>query len=220
MVAKVSPSLRIRFSTSHPKDITEDVLKVMKDYPNICKYIHLPVQSGSNEILKKMNRGYTREWYLKKIETIRKYIPDCGLSTDIIAGFCDETEKDHKETLSLMNEVKFDFAYMFAYSERPNTPAERKFKDNVPEDVKKQRLQEIIQTQQQHSAYRTRQFVGKTCEVLIEGNSRKSDDYWMGRNSQNTVVVFPKNNEKPGDYVNVFIDDCTSTTLIGHAIPK
>jgi len=220
MVAKVSPSLRIRFSTSHPKDITEDVLKVMKDYPNICKYIHLPVQSGSNEILKKMNRGYTREWYLKKIETIRKYIPDCGLSTDIIAGFCDETEKDHKETLSLMNEVKFDFAYMFAYSERPNTPAERKFKDNVPEDVKKQRLQEIIQTQQQHSAYRTRQFVGKICEVLIEGNSRKSDDYWMGRNSQNTVVVFPKNNEKPGDYVNVFIDDCTSTTLIGHAIPK
>lgn len=215
MVAKISPQLRIRFSTSHPKDITDDVLRVMADYPNICKYIHLPVQSGSTAILKKMNRGYTREWYLDKIDRIRKFIPDCGISTDIITGFCDETEADHKQTLSLMEEVKFDFAYMFMYSERPGTPAERKLNDNVPEDIKKQRLQEVIELQQKHSAYHTQKYIGKVCEVLIEGNSRKSEKYWMGRNSQNTVVVFPKNNEAKGNYVKVKITSATSTTLIG-----
>ncbi|MCX8080187.1 MAG: tRNA (N6-isopentenyl adenosine(37)-C2)-methylthiotransferase MiaB [Bacteroidia bacterium] len=218
MVAKVAPDLRIRFSTSHPKDITDDVLRVMADYPNICKYIHLPVQSGSSAMLKKMNRGYTREWYLKKIDIIRKYLPDCGISSDIITGFCDETEDDHKQTLSLMEEVKFDFAYMFMYSERPGTPAERKFSDNVPPEVKKRRLQEVIELQQKHSAYHTSKFVGKICEVLIEGVSRKSDKDWMGRNSQNTVVVFPKGNETPGEYVKVKITSCTSTTLVGEKI--
>lgn len=220
MVAKVSPQLRIRFSTSHPKDITDEVLRVMSDYPNICKYIHLPVQSGSSAVLKKMNRGYTREWYLDKIERIRKFIPDCGISTDIITGFCDETEADHKQTLSLMEEVKFDFAYMFMYSERPGTPAERKFNDNIPEHVKKQRLQEVIELQQKHSAYHTQKYIGKVCEVLIEGNSRKSDKHWMGRNSQNTVVVFPKNGEVKGSYVNVKITSATSTTLIGERVDK
>ena len=218
MVAEVAPELRVRFSTSHPKDMTDDVLKVMAQYPNICKYIHLPVQSGSNAVLERMNRGYTTEWYLDRIATIRYYIPDCAISTDIIAGFCGETEKDHEDTLKLMEKVQFDFAYMFMYSERPKTLAERKYKDDVPEEIKKRRLNEIIQLQQKHSALKVQQQVGKIHEVLIEGSSRKSDEMWMGRNSQNVVVVFPKKHHKKGEYVKVKATHCTATTLIGESV--
>lgn len=218
MVAEVAPELRVRFSTSHPKDMTDDVLKVMAQYPNICKYIHLPVQSGSNAVLERMNRGYTAEWYLDRIATIRYYIPDCAISTDIIAGFCGETEKDHEDTLKLMEKVQFDFAYMFMYSERPKTLAERKYKDDVPEEIKKRRLNEIIQLQQKHSALKVQQQVGKIHEVLIEGSSRKSDEMWMGRNSQNVVVVFPKKHHKKGEYVKVKATHCTATTLIGESV--
>jgi len=218
MVAEVSPQLRVRFSTSHPKDMTDDVLKVIAQYPNICKYIHLPIQSGSNTVLKRMNRGYTAEWYLDRIAAIRHYIPDCAISTDIIAGFCGETEKDHEDTLKLMEKVQFDFAYMFMYSERPKTLAERKYKDDVPEEIKKRRLNEIIQLQQKHSALKVQQQVGKIHEVLIEGPSRKSDDMWMGRNSQNVVVVFPKKHHQKGEYVKVKATHCTATTLIGESV--
>jgi tRNA-2-methylthio-N6-dimethylallyladenosine synthase len=218
MVAEVSPQLRVRFSTSHPKDMTDDVLKVIAQYPNICKYIHLPIQSGSNTVLKRMNRGYTAEWYLNRIAAIRHYIPDCAISTDIIAGFCGETEKDHEDTLKLMEKVQFDFAYMFMYSERPKTLAERKYKDDVPEEIKKRRLNEIIQLQQKHSALKVQQQVGKIHEVLIEGPSRKSDDMWMGRNSQNVVVVFPKKHHQKGEYVKVKATHCTATTLIGESV--
>ena len=218
MVAEVSPQLRVRFSTSHPKDMTDDVLKVIAQYPNICKYIHLPIQSGSNTVLKRMNRGYTAEWYLDRIAAIRHYIPDCAISTDIIAGFCGETEKDHEDTLKLMEKVQFDFAYMFMYSERPKTLAERKYKDDVPEEIKKRRLNEIIQLQQKHSALKIQQQVGKIHEVLIEGPSRKSDDMWMGRNSQNVVVVFPKKHHQKGEYVKVKATHCTATTLIGESV--
>lgn len=218
MVAKVSPHLRIRFSTSHPKDMTDEVLKVIARYPNICKYIHLPIQSGSNSVLERMNRGYTAEWYLERIHAIRHYIPDCAISTDIIAGFCGETENDHQKTLEIMEKVKFDFAYMFMYSERPKTLAERKYKDDVPEEVKKRRLNEIIALQQKHSAEKVKAQVGQMHEVLIEGESRKSSEMWMGRNSQNVVVVFPKKHHKKGDYVKVLATNCTSTTLIGESI--
>lgn len=218
MVAKVSPHLRIRFSTSHPKDMTDEVLKVIARYPNICKYIHLPIQSGSNSVLERMNRGYTAEWYLERIHAIRHYIPDCAISTDIIAGFCGETEDDHQKTLEIMEKVKFDFAYMFMYSERPKTLAERKYKDDVPEEVKKRRLNEIITLQQKHSAEKVKAQVGQMHEVLIEGESRKSSEMWMGRNSQNVVVVFPKKHHKKGDYVKVLATNCTSTTLIGESI--
>ncbi|GIV28704.1 MAG: tRNA-2-methylthio-N(6)-dimethylallyladenosine synthase [Bacteroidia bacterium] len=218
MVAEVDPQLRIRFSTSHPKDMTDEVLEVMAQYSNICKYIHLPVQSGSNPVLERMNRGYTAEWYLSRIDAIRRYMPDCAISTDIIAGFCGETEADHQETLNLMKTVKFDFAYMFMYSERPKTLAERKYKDDVPEEVKKNRLNEIIALQQQHSAEKVQQQVGKIHEVLIEGDSRKSSEMWMGRNSQNVVVVFPKKHHQKGEYVKVVATQCTSTTLIGESV--
>ncbi len=220
MVAEADTQLRIRFSTSHPKDMTDEVLEVMAQYPNICKYIHLPVQSGSNPVLERMNRGYTAEWYLSRIEAIRRYMPDCAISTDIIAGFCGETEADHQATLDLMNAVKFDFAYMFMYSERPKTLAERKYKDDVPEEVKKNRLNEIIALQQQHSAEKVQQQVGKIHEVLIEGDSRKSSEMWMGRNSQNVVVVFPKKHHQKGEYVKVLATHCTSTTLIGESIEE
>jgi tRNA-2-methylthio-N6-dimethylallyladenosine synthase len=216
-VAQVSPLLRVRFSTSHPKDMTDDVLEVIANYDNICKYIHLPVQSGSTRVLERMNRGYSREWYLDRIAAIRRIIPDCGISTDIITGFCGETEEDHKETLSLMEEVKYDFAYMFAYSERPKTLAERKYKDDVPEEVKKRRLAEVVHLQRSHSAYRTSAAVGKTMQILIEGTSKKSEEMLFGRNSQNTVAVFPKENFLKGEYVIVAVDRCTSTTLIGNA---
>ncbi|GAB4208439.1 MAG: tRNA (N6-isopentenyl adenosine(37)-C2)-methylthiotransferase MiaB [Bacteroidia bacterium] len=218
MVAEVHPDLRVRFSTSHPKDMTDEVLEVMAQYPNICKYIHLPVQSGSNTVLKRMNRGYTAEWYLDRIAAIRKYIPECAISTDIIAGFCGETEEDHQQTLQLMKAVKFDFAYMFMYSERPKTLAERKYKDDVPEEIKKRRLNEIIALQQQHSAEKVKAQVNQIHEVLIEGESRKSDEMWMGRNSQNVVVVFPKKHHQKGEYVKVLATHCTLTTLIGESI--
>ena len=218
MVAVAHPKLRIRFSTSNPQDMTLDVIRVMAKHRNICNYIHLPVQSGSNRILKKMNRLHTREEYLELIDNIRQIIPDCSISQDMIAGFPSETEEDHQDTLSLMKKVRYDFGYMYAYSERPGTLAERKMEDDVPDDVKKRRLAEIIDLQREHGHYRTRQHVGKIEEVLIEGTSKKSESDWMGRNTQSTVVVFPKENYKVGDFVNVKINDCTSATLIGEAV--
>ncbi len=217
-VAQVNPSLRVRFSTSHPKDFTDEVIETMAKYPNICRYIHLPVQSGNNRILEMMNRGYTREWYMDRISAIKRMIPDCGISTDIITGFCSETEEEHQDTLSLMRWAKYDFSYMFAYSERPKTLAERKYEDDIPEEVKKRRLREIVDLQQELSAERTLAAVGETFEVLIEGTSKKSDQQWMGRNSQNTVMVFDKGNYQPGQYVKVKAIDCTATTLIGKVI--
>ena len=217
MVALVHPDLRVRFSTSHPKDMTDDVLHMVAKYENICDYIHLPVQSGNSNVLERMNRGYTREWYLDRIGSIRKIIPGCGVSTDIITGFCGETAEEFNDTLSLLEEVKNDFAYMFAYSERPKTLAERQYKDDVPEEVKKKRLQEVIALQQKHSAYRTKAGLGKIHKVLVEGISKKSDEMLYGRNSQNTTVVFPKENFGKGDYVNVLANNCTLATLIGKA---
>jgi tRNA-2-methylthio-N6-dimethylallyladenosine synthase len=218
LVALAQPKMRIRFSTSNPQDMTLDVIETMAKYENICKYIHLPVQSGSNRILQAMNRLHTREEYFELIDNIKNIIPDCAISQDMITGFPTETEEDHQDTLSLMEYVKYDFGFMFAYSERPGTLAERKMEDDIPEAVKKRRLTEIIELQQKHSHYRTQQHVGKIEEVLIEGPSKKSDAHWMGRNSQNTVVVFPKENYQVGDFVNVKINDCTSATLIGEAL--
>jgi tRNA-2-methylthio-N6-dimethylallyladenosine synthase len=217
-VALINPDLRVRFSTSHPKDMNDDVLHMMAKYDNICNYIHLPVQSGNSKVLEMMNRGYTREWYEDRMKAIRRIIPNCGISTDIISGFCGETEEEHQDTLSLMELVKYDFAYMFMYSERPKTLAERKYKDDVPEEVKKRRLQEIVDLQRKHSTIRTAEGVGKVHRVLIEGFSKKSDDMLMGRNEQYLVVVFPKLHYKKGDYVNVFADRCTSGTLIGNVV--
>ena len=218
LVAEAQPKMRIRFSTSNPQDMTLDVIEAMANYRNICNYIHLPVQSGSDRILKKMNRLHTREEYFTLIDNIKKMIPDCGISHDLITGFPTETEEDHQDTISLMEYVQYDFGYMFAYSERPGTMAERKFEDDVPEKVKKRRLQEIVDLQQKHSKIRTERFLGQTVEVLIEKESKKSDAHWSGRNSQNTVVVFDKENYKVGDFVNVKVEDCTSATLIGTAI--
>ena len=219
MVAAIHPDLRIRFSTSHPKDMTDEVLQTMAAHENICKYIHLPVQSGNSDVLKRMNRGYTREWYLGRIEAIRKYMPNCGISTDIIAGFCGETEEEHRDTLSLMEEVQYDLAYMFKYSERPKTLAERKYEDDVPEEEKGRRLREIIDTQMKHSTSRTKQYVGYKQRVLIEGVSKKSDQHYFGRNTQNVVVVFPKKDgHAPGQYAEVFVSSCTSVTLLGEIV--
>ena len=218
MVAKVSPDLRVRFSTSNPQDMTDDVLHIMAKYKNICNYIHLPVQSGSNSILEKMNRGYAKEEYLGRIEKIREILPDCGISMDMIAGFCSETEKDHKDSLDLMDKVKFDFGYMFKYSERPNTPAQRKFKDDVLEETKQERLAEIIEKQMAHSLIRNKETIGKTYEVLIEGESKKSAEKLYGRTAQNKVVVFDRENYKKGQYVNVIVENCTAATLMGKVI--
>lgn len=218
MVALVDPLLRVRFSTSHPKDMTDDVLEMMAKYHNICKYVHLPVQSGSSRVLQLMNRGYSREWYLDRIAAIRRIIPGCGISTDIITGFCSETEEDHELTKSLMREVQYDYAYMFAYSERPKTLAERKYADDVPDELKNRRLTEIIDIQRSNSLVKTKEGIGKTFEVLIEGFSKKSEEMLMGRNTYNTVVVFPKGNHKKGDYVNVKIERCTTSTLIGEVV--
>ena len=218
MVALVSPNLRIRFSTSHPKDMTNDVLHVIAKYKNICNYIHLPVQSGSSEVLKRMNRGYTREWYLERIKAIREIIPGCAISTDIIAGFCGETEDQHKETLSLMEEVQYDYAFNFFYSERPKTLAERKFEDDVTQEVKKRRLAEIIIIQRESAGKINESALGKTYKVLVEGFSKKSNEHLFGRNSQNAAIVFPKENYNPGQYVNVKIDNCTTATLLGTAV--
>ena len=217
MVALVSPNLRVRFSTSHPKDMTDQVLETIAKFENICSYIHLPVQSGNTEVLKRMNRSYTREWYLNRIDAIKRIIPDCAISTDIISGFCDESDEEHQETISLMKEVKFDFAYMFKYSERPKTLAERRFEDNVPEKIKGDRLSEIINLQQKHSLESNQNQIGKVHKVLVEGFSKKSNEFLSGRNDNNCKVVFPKANFSKGDYVNVKIKSCTSATLIGEA---
>lgn len=215
-VAQISPLLRVRFSTSHPKDITDEVLFTIKKYENICNYIHLPVQSGSTRILQMMNRTYTREWYISKVDRIREVLPGCGLSTDSITGFCTETEEDHQQTLSLFEYCQYDLAYMYFYSERPGTLAERRFKDDVPLEVKKRRLQEIVALHRIHSLKSMEKEVGTTAKVLIEGNSKKSDAHWAGRNDQNKMVIFPKTGIfKKGDYVNVFIESCTAGTLIG-----
>jgi tRNA-2-methylthio-N6-dimethylallyladenosine synthase len=220
-VALISPLLRVRFSTSHPKDITDEVLFTMMKYPNICKYIHLPVQSGSTRVLQLMNRTYTREWYLAKVARIKELMPDCSISADIIAGFCTETEEDHQDTMSIMQIAQYDYAYMYFYSERPGTLAEKRYEDDVPLDIKKRRLQEIVDVQWHLSNESNKKELGNTYEVLIEGNSKKSDQEWMGRTSQNKVVVFPKSSEgasKPlvkGDYVNILITAYTKGTLIG-----
>jgi tRNA-2-methylthio-N6-dimethylallyladenosine synthase len=218
MVAEADSKLLIRFATSYPQDITDEVLLVMAAHKNICKYIHLPVQHGSTRILDKMHRGYTREWYLDRIAAIRRIIPECGISTDLIAGYCTETEEDHRQTLSLMEEVKFDYSFMFFYSERPKTYAARNYPDDVPEDVKKRRLNEIIELQNRLSLESNHRDMNKTFNVLIEGESKKSPDRFSGRNSQNKTVVFPRRTAKIGDIVEVIITECTSATLLGHIV--
>lgn len=218
MVAQISPLLRIRFSTSHPKDISEQLIKTIASYPNICKYIHLPLQSGSNVMLKKMNRRYTREDYASKIEMIREYIPDCSISTDIITGFSGETLQDHKDTLSMMQWVGYDYAFMFNYSERSNTIAAKKYQDDIPYEEKTRRLNEIIDLQRELSHNSNRKDIGKEFEILVEGYSKRSNDKLFGRNSQNKVVVFDKQDSKIGEYVKVRISDCTSATLIGEKL--
>lgn len=218
MVALVSPDLRVRFSTSHPKDMTDDVLEIMAKYENICEYIHLPVQSGNTEVLARMNRGYSREWYLERIKAIRAIVPDCAISTDIITGFCGETDEEHKDTVDLMKEVQYEFAYMFKYSERPKTLAERRFKDDVPEDVKSKRLNEIIDIQLASSLYWHKQQIGKVKKVLVEGKSKRSDQEWCGRDGRNSMVIFPKGDFGKAQYVMVKITDCTSATLRGEVV--
>ncbi len=216
-VGAISPLLRVRFSTSHPKDITDDVLRIMASRENICKYIHLPVQSGSNRILQLMNRTYTREWYLSKVDRIREFMPDCGISSDIIAGFCSESDADHSDTLDVMQKSRYDFSYMFMYSERPGTLAAKRFKDDVTSDVKKDRLEEIVALQNKLSLESNKRDLGKTFTVLIEGDSKRSERHWMGRNSQNKVIVFLKQNDglQKGSYTRVIVTDCTQGTLLG-----
>jgi tRNA-2-methylthio-N6-dimethylallyladenosine synthase len=219
--AQVSDRLRIRFSTSHPKDITDEVLHTMAAYPNICRYIHLPLQSGSTRVLQLMNRTYTREWYLAKVRRIREIMPDCGISSDIIAGFCTETDDDHRDTLDMMEQSRYDFSYMFMYSERPGTLAAKRYADDVADDIKKKRLGEIVALQNRLSLESNRQDIGKTFTVLIEGDSKRSDLHWMGRNTQNKVIVFPKDTAPgagKGDYTEVIVQDCTQATLIGKAV--
>ncbi|SOE23653.1 tRNA-i(6)A37 thiotransferase enzyme MiaB [Spirosomataceae bacterium TFI 002] len=221
MVAQVSPDMRVRFSTSHPKDITDDVLFTMKKYENICNYIHLPAQSGSSRILDKMNRTYDREWYIQKIDRIREVFgEDCGISHDMIIGFCSETEEDHQETLSLMDYVKYDYGYMYYYSERPGTPAAKKYEDDVSLEIKKSRLDEVITKQRAHSLYRNQQAIGKTEKVLIEGFSKKSKDDYQGRTDHNKVVIFPKGDLEIGTYAYVKVEDCNSATLFGKVVVK
>jgi len=217
-VAGITPLMRVRFSTSHPKDISDDLLHVIARHDNICKHIHLPAQSGSSRILKLMNREYSREWYMERINAIRTIIPDCALSTDMITGFCTETDDDHSESLSLMEQVGFDFAYMFKYSERPGTKAARKYQDDVPESLKSERLSEMIALQNRLSAISKKHDIGKNIEVLIEGSSKRSEEFLSGRTSQNKVVVFPGGDHKRGDYVIVHIERCTSATLIGRIV--
>ena len=216
LVASNFPEIRIRFSTSNPQDMTIDVIETMAKYDNICKYIHLPIQSGSDRILRKMNRLHTRREYLELIKIIREIIPNCGISHDMITGFPSETERDHQDTLSLMEEVKYDFGYMFAYSERPGTYAARNFEDDISPEIKQRRLEEIINLQQKHSLERNKRFINIDCEVLIEKESKKSNEFWSGRTTENNVVVFPKQGLKLGDVVNVNISDCTTATLIGN----
>jgi len=219
-VARISPALRVRFSTSHPKDITDEVLHTMSRYENICKYIHLPVQSGSNRILQLMNRTYTREWYMARIKRIREIIPDCGISSDIITGFCSETPGDHADTMQLMQDARYDMSYMFFYSERPGTPAAKKYRDDIPEETKRKRLDEIVKLQNSISRESNKKDIGKIFKVLIEGDSKRSAADWRGRNTQNKVVVFPKKGFDfcKGDYAFVKINNCTGATLIGEAL--
>lgn len=218
MVAQISPLLRVRFSTSHPKDLNDDVIYTVAKYENICNYIHLPVQSGNNRVLEMMNRGYTREWYMERINKIREIIPNCGISTDTISGFCSETDEEHKDTLSLMEFAKYDFAYMFKYSERPKTQAERKFKDDVSEEEKSKRLTEIIDLQSKLSHESNLKDLNKVFKVLVEGYSKKSKEDLQGRNDQNKTIIFPKENYKIGDYVNVLVTSCTTATLKGEVV--
>lgn len=218
MVAQVNPQLRVRFATSHPKDLSDELLQVMVRYPNICRSIHLPAQSGSSAVLDKMNRGYTREEYLQRIASIRNYLPDCTISTDIITGFCDETEEDHQQTLSLMRTAAFDFAYMFKYSERPDTLAADIYQDNVPDEIKERRLREIIDLQQELSDSSNKRDIGSEFEVLIEGHSKRSNEFYFGRNTGNKVVIFPKNEQQPGEYVKVKVTSVTSATLKGAVV--
>ncbi|WP_339608018.1 tRNA (N6-isopentenyl adenosine(37)-C2)-methylthiotransferase MiaB [uncultured Roseivirga sp.] len=219
MVAQVSPDLRVRFSTSHPKDITNEVLHTMKKYENICKYIHLPAQSGNSRVLELMNRTYTREWYINRVDAIREILgEECGISSDMITGFCTETEEEHQDTLTLMDYVKFDFSYMFFYSERPGTLAAKKYEDDIPLAIKKRRLQEVIDRQRKYSFERNKLDLNKVHKVLVEGTSKRSEEHLHGRNDANKVVIFPKKNFKKGDYVNVFVDDCTTATLLGNSV--
>ena len=219
MVAQIDPDLRVRFSTSHPKDITDEVLYTIKKYDNICNYIHLPVQSGNSRVLELMNRTYDRDWYMERIDAIRRIIPECAISTDVITGFCSETEDEHQDTLSMMDYVQYDFAYMFMYSERPGTLAAKRYADDIPEDIKRRRLKEVVAKQQEHSYNRLQKAVGTTQKVLIEGFSKKSDKDYCGRSDQNAMVVFPVGeNYKPGQYVNVYIERSTTATLIGRVI--
>lgn len=218
MVAQVNPLLRVRFATSHPKDLSDELLKVMAKHNNICKCIHLPVQSGSDRMLKLMNRRYTSEWYLDRIVAIRHYLPDCSITTDVIAGFCSETEEDHEATLEMFRKVRYDYAYMFKFSMRPNTYAEKHMTDDIPDETKTRRLEEIIALQGQIALENNQKEIGKTYEVLIEGTSHRSADQLFGRNSQNKVIVFDKGNHKPGEYTYVRVLRCTSATLIGEEI--
>jgi tRNA-2-methylthio-N6-dimethylallyladenosine synthase len=219
LTAEVDPNVRVRFSTSHPKDITDEVLHTMANYENICKYIHLPIQSGNSRVLDIMNRTYTREWYLERVDAIRRILPQAAISTDIIVGFCTETEAEHQDTLSLMAEVNFSFAYMYMYSERPGTLAAKRFSDDIPEDVKNRRLNEIIEQQHRSSHKRVLEQLGKVQKVLIESFSKKSDKDYAGRSDQNTTVIFPVDERfKPGDYVHVLAESCTTATLIGKII--
>jgi len=218
MVAKISPELRIRYSTSHPKDMTDDVLHIMAKYNNICDYIHLPVQSGNSDILKKMNRGYSREWYLDRINAIHTILPGATISTDIIAGFCGETEEQHQETLSLIENVKFSFAFMYFYSERPKTLAERKYQDDVSLEIKKRRLAEVIKLQHKHQLDYNTKAIGRVYEVLIERVSKKSDEMFSGRNTYNSTIVFPRGDYNIGEYVNVLVEECTTLTLKGRIV--
>lgn len=217
-IAEMDPKLRIRFTTSHPKDLSNDLLRIIHEYPNICRYIHLPAQSGSTEVLKRMNRKYTRESYLQKIEAIKKYLPEASISTDLISGFCGETQEDHQQTLSLMRTVGYDYAFMFKYSERSNTFASKNLKDDVPDSVKNARLEEVIALQRELSHKSNRRDLGKTFEVLIEGESKRSKEQYFGRNSQNKVIVFPKEDSVPGTFVKVKVKDCTTATLLGDLI--
>ena len=219
MVAQVNPDLRVRFSTSHPKDITDEVLHTMKKYENICKYIHLPAQSGNSRVLSLMNRTYSREWYINRVDAIRRILgDDCGISSDMIAGFCTETEEEHRDSITLMDYVKYDFSYMFYYSERPGTLAAKKYEDDIPLDTKKRRLQEIIAKQQELSLYRNQRDIGKTFKVLVEGYSKRSKEHVQGRNSANKVIVFPKGNISKGQYVYVKVNECTAATLLGEVV--
>lgn len=217
-VAEAVPGMRVRFTTSHPKDMSDETLQVIAEVPNVCKHIHLPVQSGSSRILKLMNRKYTREWYLDRVAAIRRIIPDCGLSTDIFSGYHSETEEDHQESLSLMRECAYDSAFMFKYSERPGTYASKHLPDDVPEEVKIRRLNEIIELQNQLSAESNAKDVGKTFEVMVEGVSKRSKEQLFGRTQQNKVVVFDRGNHRIGDFVNVRITEASSATLKGEEV--